>query len=396
MALTSETDRDARGAASDAPLPRAAYLHVPFCRHRCGYCNFTLLAGRDDLVGAYLDALEIELSGIVGTAGNGGPHEIDTLFLGGGTPTHLPLADLARLMQIVRRHFSLAAGYEWSIEANPLDLTADKLQCLAEAGVTRISIGAQSFNRAKLAVLERDHAPQDVTAAVERARAVAEVSLDLIFGVPGETGRVWGADLDKTLALGVDHVSTYGLTFERGAAFWSRREKGDLAEVGEELERQLYLAGIERLTAAGLEHYEVSNFARPGHRCRHNETYWRGDGYYAAGPGAASYVAGERRMNHRSTTTYIRRVLAGRSPIAEVEMLSRPARARELLVFALRRIEGVERNWFFERSGYKLDELVGPELSRLVALGMLSDDGARVRLTREGLLVSDSIWPSLL
>jgi len=379
-----------------APLPRAAYVHVPFCKRRCGYCNFTLVAGRDDLVGAYLTAIDLELAAL------SGPHEVDTLFLGGGTPTHLATKDFARLLAIARRHFVLAGGAEFSIEANPLDLNPEKVACLAAAGVTRISLGAQSFDASKLAVLERDHAPDDVVRAVDQARgAVRSVSVDLIFGVPGETLEIWQRDLDMAVAAQTDHVSTYGLTFEKGAAFWSRREKSELSSLGEELERDLYVAAIDRLAAAGFAHYEVSNFARPGHRCRHNETYWRGDGYFGVGPGAASYVDGRRAMNHRSTTAYIKRVMSWQSAVAEVETLPAEDRARELLVFALRRIEGVDRAWFAARTGYTVDALAGGELQSLIEHGILEDDiledgGTRVRLTREGLLVSDSIWPRLL
>ena len=158
----------------------------------------------------------------------------------------------------------------------------------------------------------------------------------------------------------------------------------------------MYALAIDRLTAAGFEHYEVSNFARPGCRSRHNQTYWSGDGYFAAGPGAARYVDGVRETNHRSTTTYLRRVLAGESPVAEREQLSPEARARELLVFGLRRMEGVSRSEFRERTGFDIDALVGGRCRKFVALGLLADDGERIRLTREGLFVSDAMWPELL
>jgi oxygen-independent coproporphyrinogen-3 oxidase len=158
----------------------------------------------------------------------------------------------------------------------------------------------------------------------------------------------------------------------------------------------MYAEAIDRLTAAGYEHYEVSNFARPGRRCRHNEVYWAGGGYYAAGPGAARYVDGRREVNHRSTTTWLKRVLARESSVAESETLSPEDRAREALVLGLRRLEGVERGEFATRTGHEIDRLVGPELRRHVSAGHLADDGCRVRLTREGLMVSDAIWPDFL
>jgi oxygen-independent coproporphyrinogen-3 oxidase len=223
-----------------------------------------------------------------------------------------------------------------------------------------------------------------------------QIALDLILATPAETLKQWKADLDAAIGLEPEHVSTYGLTFERGTAFWGRRLRGEIAEVDETLERDMYALAIDTLTGAGYEHYEVSNFARPGCRSRHNQTYWSGDGYFAVGPGAARYIGGIRETNHRSTTTYLRRMLANESPVAERERLSSEARARELLVFGLRRMAGVSREEFFERTAYQLDRLAGKPLRKFVDLGLLSDDGERVRLSRDGLFVSDSIWPELL
>jgi oxygen-independent coproporphyrinogen-3 oxidase len=382
---------------------------VPFCRHRCGYCNFTLVAGRDDLIESFLQAIELEVSR-VGTAHQnheeddgkvGGAHpaadEIDTLYFGGGTPTHLSPDTLRRLADIVLQRHPLAQGYEWTAEANPSDVTERMIETLAELGVTRLSIGAQSFRPEKLRLLERDHEPGDIAKALRLPRSAGmQVSLDLIFATPGETLSDWHDDLEAALALEPDHISTYGLTFERGTAFWTRRLSGRLEEVDEGLQREMYALSIDVLTAAGFEHYEVSNFARPGCRSRHNETYWSGAGYFAYGPGAARYIDGVRETNHRSTTTYLRRMLAGKSPVAESEKLSPEASARELLVFGLRRIEGVSRREFAEQTGAAVDDLVGPTLRKFVGLGLLDDDGERIRLTREGLFVSDAIWPEML
>ena len=372
--------------------PRAAYIHVPFCRHRCGYCNFTLVAGRDDLIGAYLDALERELSWLDRS------YEVDTLFFGGGTPTHLPPAQLARLFEIARQWFPLAVGGELSVEANPIDLDDRKSRILAAAGVTRVSIGAQSFDERKLDRLERDHQRLDIAHAVDCARSFAKsVSLDLIFGVPGENLNIWREDLHMaTHVMQADHISTYGLTFEKGTAFWSRLSRGELRRADEDLERQMFELAIDTLTAAGFEHYEVSNFARPGHRCRHNENYWLGGQYFAAGPGAARFIAGKRETNHRSTTTYINRVLAGQSPVAESERLGLEDSARERLVFALRRLEGIDTAEFAAVTGFSVEQLGGHALPRLIEQGFLSLNDQRLNLTRDGLLVSDAIWPRLL
>jgi oxygen-independent coproporphyrinogen-3 oxidase len=364
---------------------------VPFCRRRCGYCNFTLVAGRKDLIDDFLRAIEIELGWL------GAPREVDTLYFGGGTPTQLSTHQFRRLSKIVLQSHPLAAGYEWTVEANPADVNEAFIDTFAELGVNRLSLGAQSFRDEKLRLLERDHCASHIQRAADLARSVGMcVCIDLIFGVPRESLAQWATDVAASLSLEPHHISTYGLTFERGTAFWGRRLRGELGPVDESLERDMYALAIDRLGAAGFEHYEVSNFAIPGCRSRHNETYWSGDGYFAAGPGAARYVDGTRETNHRSATTYLRRVLAGESPVAERERLDDESRARELFVLGLRRMEGVTRRTFERRTGYAVDRLFGDSLRGLVQLGVLEDAGERVRLTRKGLFISDAIWPELL
>lgn len=376
------------------PPPRSAYIHVPFCRHRCGYCNFTLIAGRDDLVGAYLAALSKELERLET------PREVDTLFFGGGTPTHLPPGDLETLLTLARRWFPPAPNAEISVEANPLDLTEERCEILRDQGVNRISLGVQSFSDRKLEILERDHRSGEIQQAVQRAKGAVgpqgSVSLDLIFGAPGESAAEWRSDLADAVALHPTHVSTYGLTFEKGTQFWNRLARGELAQLPEEEEGTLYEIAIDLLEEAGFEHYEVSNFARPGFRCRHNEAYWSVAPYYAAGPGAARYVNGRREVNHGSTTTWMRRLTAGESPVAESEELNDEDRARERLVIGLRRMHGVDSAAFFEHTGRTIESLVGEALPPLLAQGLLEWHGGSLRLTRTGLLISDSIWPRFL
>jgi oxygen-independent coproporphyrinogen-3 oxidase len=378
-------------AAPAFKAPRAAYIHVPFCRHRCGYCNFTLITGRDDLVADYLRAIESEMATLSVA------HEIDTLYFGGGTPTHLTPAQFQQLANAVLLQHPLASGYEWTIEANPADLDAAMIELLADLGVTRLSLGGQSFRAEKLQLLERDHKPCDVREAVRLARSKnMQVALDLIFATPGETLDQWASDLEQAIELQPNHVSTYGLTFERGTTFGSRRDQGELVECDEEVQRDMYALAIDELTRAGFEQYEVSNFAQHGCRSRHNQVYWSGEGYFAYGPGAARYINGVRETNQRSTTTYIKRALKSESTVEDREQLDPEARARELLVFSLRRIEGVLRSHFHQRTGLRIDELVERPLRKYVDLLLLSDDGERIKLTREGLFISDAIWPEFL
>jgi oxygen-independent coproporphyrinogen-3 oxidase len=374
-----------------APAPRSAYIHIPFCRHHCGYCDFAVVAGRDDLVEPFLEALHIELSWL------GQPKPVDTLYFGGGTPTELNEQQLGRLCDAVVARHPLNPGAEWTVEANPESLTEPRLQALADRGATRISLGVQSFHAAKLRALERGHTAADVHRCVGLAReAGLAVAIDLMFAAPGETLEDWRRDVRAALSLEPDHISTYGLTWEPRTAFSVRRARGELLAQDEEVERSMYADAIDALTAAGYEHYEVSNFARPGRRSRHNEVYWAGREYYAAGPGAARYIEGVRETNCRSTTAYIKRVLNGESPVADRERLTDEARARERLVLGLRRLEGVDRRQFAAETGFEIDQLIAPPLARFTHLGLLSDDGSRIQLTREGLYVSDALWPDLL
>jgi len=371
--------------------PRAAYIHVPFCAHRCGYCNFTLVADRTDLVKPYLRAIAQELA-LLGEA-----QPVDTLYFGGGTPTQLSYDNFQRLAELVLRWHPLADDYEWTVEANPTDVTVQQVKLFEELGVTRLSLGVQSFDPQKLRLLERDHQASDNSRATSLVKAAGmQVAVDLIFGCPQETLATWQFDLDSALLLEPDHISTYGLTFEKGTQFWSRKQKGQLLELAEDRQRQMYELAIDHLTAARFEHYEVSNFARPDRRSRHNQVYWSGAPYFAAGPGASRYVGGVRETNHRSTTAYLKRMLAGESPVAEREELSPEGQARELLVFGLRRLEGVDREEFFQQTAWQVDALVSSQLARLCQLDLLQDNGRRVRLTRKGLLVSDALWPELL
>lgn len=371
--------------------PQAAYVHVPFCRRRCGYCNFTVVASRDDLIDPYLRALQIELSWL------NAPRHVRSLYLGGGTPSHLPPGRLRQLLDLLRQWFLPCDAFEFTVEANPADVTPECLDIFRHFGVTRVSLGVQSFQPRKLQVLERDHGPAESEAAARRVREQGmDLAVDLIFAVPGESSEEWQADLDTALRASPDHFSLYGLTFERGSRFYGRMLRGELVRVDEERERRMYEWAIDALVRAGFQHYEVSNFARPGKRCRHNEVYWTGRGYYAAGPGASRYVNGRRETNHRSVITYLKRVLAGQSPVAERELLSPEDSARERLVFALRRLEGIDVRAFAAETGYDVEQLVGAEIVPLLANGWLDNSGGRLRLTRCGLLVSDALWPAFL
>lgn len=371
--------------------PRSAYVHVPFCRHRCGYCDFALVAGRDELVDPYLAALARELGRVEE------PLDLDTLYVGGGTPSHLGPTGLRRLFDTLRRRLRPVAGAEITAEANPADVDAALVSALADCGCTRVSLGAQSLDSRTLGALDRDHSPADVHRAVALLAAAGfTVSVDLMTAAPGQSLADVERDLDAVTALGSAHVSVYCLTWEKGTRFDSLRRRGTLVAAEEEVERAMLETTIDRLETAGLEHYEVSNFARPGARCRHNETYWLCRSWEGFGPGAARFDGRVRTTNHRSPTTWMRRVLAGADATGDREELSPLDAARERVVLGLRRRDGVERDAFERASGRPLDDVAGAAIGRWVAAGLASDDGAVVRLTRAGLLVSDALWGDVL
>ncbi len=376
-------------ARIDSPWrwPRAAYVHVPFCAHKCGYCDFASLAGSDHLADRYLDALGREIAAL------DGPHEVETIFIGGGTPTRLDTEQLGRLLGLVRAAFPLSAGGEWTVEANPGTLDEAKADVLAQGGVNRVSLGAQSFEPSLLATLERNHGPEDVPKALHLVRPrFPRWSIDLIFGVPGSTSEHWRSDLDRALGLGPDHLSCYGLVFEKGTALWKAREAGRVRPIDEDVEAEMYEHTVAELAARGLTQYEISNFARPGHECRHNLVYWANDAYFGVGLGAARYVEGVRAVNTRDLGMYLRKIEAGGEATGPTETLDAEARARETATLMMRRTqEGIERRDFALRTGFDLDSLLGEAIGRHREGGLLADSGGRVRLTARGVMLADSV-----
>ncbi len=371
--------------------PRAAYVHIPFCAHHCGYCDFAVTVGQDSLVELYLDALTEELRGL------GEPRPVETLFIGGGTPTSLTVPQLVRLMTELNRWLPRVGITETSVESTPESLSGEKCAALAAFGVTRVSVGVQSFRPHLLKSLDRLHRIDHIPTAVEAVRKhVPQLSLDLIFAAPGATLADWESDLADALAYQPDHLSTYGLTYETGTPLWKARERKQLTPVDEDHELAMYRTAIDTLTAAGFEHYEVSNFARPGKRCRHNETYWANEAYYGFGVGAARYVDGSRELNVRNTKDYIRRVLSGESPTFQVEVLEPRDRALETLAVQLRRMEGIHRSRFATQTGFELDALMGARLRALVGLGLFEEAADAVRLTPAGKCVADGVIEDIL
>ncbi len=374
--------------------PLGVYLHVPFCATRCGYCDFNTYTATELGPGAsrtdYVDTALRELDLAAAVLGPAAP-PVTTVFVGGGTPTLLPPGDLGRLVAGVRNRFDLAPDAEVTTESNPESVTAADLVRLRELGFTRVSFGMQSAVPHVLATLDRVHAPGRAARAVAEARAAGfdQISLDLIYGTPGETMADWQASLDAALAAGPDHVSAYALIVEPGTRLAARVGRGELPLPDDEDLADKYLAAETRLTGAGHAAYEVSNWAQaPAARCRHNLAYWRGHHWWGVGPGAHSHVGGVRWWNVKHPHRYAERLAAGRSPAHAREVLDPDQRRIERVLLELRLAEGLP-----------LDVLTATEQRRvpdLVARGLAVTTDGRLGLTLPGRLLADGVVRDLL
>ena len=357
---------------------RHLYVHVPFCAHRCGYCDFVTVAGHDDQHAPYVDALLAEQH----ASPHLDPAGVETVFVGGGTPTLLGPQLLGRLLD------GLPAAAERTVECNPETVTPELARALAERGL-RVSLGAQSFQAPLLAVLERRATPAVVEAAVTtlRAAGVANLSLDVIHGIPGQDRSLLDADLDRLIALQPDHCSVYELEAKPGTRF-THAHGAELARQGELMEEH-YERVIERLEGAGYTWYESANFARPGRESQHNRAYWLGRDYLGIGVGAVSTVGTERRVNAPRLAGYLTAIAAGEPAPAKLEDVPTATRQRERLMLGLRLVEGVERA--------TVEEAIDPAaLALLVAHGVVAERDGRIILERRGRLLVNDVVARLL
>lgn len=369
------------------------YVHLAFCPYLCPYCDFAKWPYRAGAASRYLDALRAELATVPRDAAA-------TIFVGGGTPNAYDAATLCDLIDDVSAHFpdEGPGRRELTVELNPELVREGDFARYAASGVTRLSIGIQSFDRSEIAMLGRHHTPEQVAQAVRWAReaGVATVSLDLMFAVPGQTVESWRASLERAVALDVDHISAYGLTIEEGTPYAARFARDPGAFPGEELEAALYEVAIETLGAAGYEHYEISNFARPGRRCAHNENYWANGEYAGLGVGAASYRRGVRSAHTRDLERYVAAALAGDPIPGETEHLDATRRAGEAIMLALRTAQGVTLEPFKQRYGVDVLERYAPAVRRLTTEGVLEVGDGGMRLTRRGRFLANVVCAEFL
>jgi putative oxygen-independent coproporphyrinogen III oxidase len=385
--------------ASLGERPFGLYVHVPFCTVRCGYCDFNTytaaeLGGDDAPPGAsrwtYAEAAMEEVRRARRVLGDR-DLPVSTVFFGGGTPTLLPVGELAAVLATVAAEFGLAPDVEVTTEANPDSVSAGDLAALRSAGFTRISLGMQSAVQHVLSTLDRTHDPLRVPAAVDWAREAGfeQVSLDLIYGSPGESADDWRTSLDAALSCEPDHVSAYALIVEEGTALARRIRRGEVPPPDDDLVAELYEIADRRLAAAGYAWYELSNWARsPAARCRHNELYWTGGDWWGIGPGAHSHVGGVRWWNVRHPAAYAARIAAGESPAHEREVLDVGTRRTERVLLESRLREGLPVA-VLDAAGWAA---VGP----LHDDGLVVVEGDRLVLTLRGRLLADTVVRALV
>lgn len=371
------------------------YVHIPFCASRCSYCDFYSTLKLETAGSHYVDALigeavlrRCELHG----------EAVRTLYLGGGTPSQLPLPLLSRLVEGLRGALDLHGVEEFTIEANPDDVTPEWCAALPALGVNRVSMGVQSFEDRILRAIGRRHTSQQVVKAVENLHdvGIGNISLDLIYGLPGQTLDSWAESVDRAIALAPRHVSAYWLTYEPGTRLWRQREQGEVAEVPEDVCIAMYHLLVKRLQEAGFEHYEISNFSLPGYHSRHNSSYWDGTPYLGLGAAAHSYDRNVRRSNPHDLHAYISCIAAGKTACIEEEM-TLWERYDERVMLSLRTASGMDVECLRQEFG---DELAGHflhEVQRHIAAGNIRREGdSRYVLTTDGILLSDSVMRDLM
>ena len=379
------------------------YLHIPFCDKKCTYCDFYSIESKglmERFVGSLCNEISLRgmgngewgMSEVNQTPGTRHQAPISSIFFGGGTPSLLSPDQLRTILEAVRSTVTLADDCEITMECNPGTITLENLIGYREAGINRLSFGVQSFVEEELRFLTRIHSADEADDAMRLAREAGfnNVNMDLMFALPPQTMESLSYNIDRMLALDPDHISAYSLVYEPGTPLHAQKLKGAVQPHPEELDADMYTMVMERLGAAGYEQYEVSNFAKPGRRCRHNLTYWHGEDYIAVGPSAHGLVDGLRYWNHRSLTAWTEKVEAGELPHANTETLGTDERLTELAFLTLR-ADGMPIDQFTKEFGIDLRSALQPDLGYWMDDGMVIEDNGRLRLTPKGYQVCDLI-----
>ncbi len=386
-----------------APLPDDApvgvYIHVPFCSRICPYCDFNTYAGMEDLIPRYVDALCTEIERFPKQLG---AMNASTIFLGGGTPSLLSAEQIGRIVAAVSHSFDLSPDAEITLEANPNNVDAIYFAGLLGAGVNRLSIGAQTFDRRGLRTLGRQHESNDVVLAVQAAKRAGftNISCDLIFGWPGQSADVWKRDLQSIVSseLGLSHLSLYSLIVEPGTPMAEAVGRGILVPVSDDDAADFYEMAREYLGNAGWLHYEIANWARTSEcQSKHNITYWRNGAYAGFGAGAHWRIGNQRRMNHLLPKTYIETIECGESAVSNTEEITTRMAMGETMMLGLRLLhEGVTAPEFSMRHGTSLQAQFGVEIAQLAEIGLLAWDGTVARLTPRGMMLANDVCARFL
>ncbi|MDX9870838.1 MAG: radical SAM family heme chaperone HemW [Clostridia bacterium] len=379
------------------------YVHIPFCVRKCPYCDFTSYVVPADETARLAEQeryvrLLLEEAALYQWDKGPVPLSHESLYLGGGTPTCLAGGQLFHLLQSLQQMFVFLPDAEITAEANPGTVDREKLERLKEGGVNRLSIGIQSFSVGELQALGRIHSPQDVSLACRLARQAGftNISLDLMYGLPGQTIKDWKKNLQAAVALSPEHLSLYQLHIEEGTPFFMRRQKGELQEAAEETARRMVEETIEYLTRQGYHHYEISNFAQPGRMSRHNTLYWQNREYIGLGAGASGYLQGVRYTNEADLAVYADKVSQGRRPTAGEEAIDQRLAMAEQMFLGLRLLEGVNKEIFRQKFGQSLESVYGETLQKLYADGLLEKTPAQVKLTKKGLFLANVVFMEFL
>lgn len=373
------------------------YIHIPFCLRKCNYCDFTSYPVKNDQLTAYLAALEQEMAFYQRSLA-GKNLKITTLYIGGGTPTVLTSEQLRRLLETSRRFFPWTMDMEITVEANPGTISLEKLKILKSSGVNRLSIGVQSFASSHLAHMGRQHGRQEIEEGVGWARAAGfeNISLDLIYGLPEQTLAEWKDTLAQALFLEPEHLSTYGLQVEAGTPWGDLLDKGKLELPGEDLTRQMYDEIQYRCVERGYQHYEISNFAKPGYEGQHSSSYWLGKPYLGLGIAAASFLFDTRWVNVDNFEAYGTGLASGQPPIKEKISLSREELMSETLFLGLRLLAGVSLEGFYHRYGVRLTDVFSQELDNLMDKGLVTIEDGHLSLTPFGLPIANEVFQAFL
>ncbi|NLX65085.1 MAG: oxygen-independent coproporphyrinogen III oxidase [Clostridiaceae bacterium] len=371
------------------------YIHIPFCKQKCYYCDFPSYPGMEDYWESYIDALLQEL--ILKAEEFQTPY-VETVFVGGGTPSLIPAAFISKILDTVYIHYNVASDCECTIECNPGTLSEEKLKIYKDSGVNRLSIGLQACQDEILKALGRIHTFEDFLSSVELARKheFDNINADIIFGIPNQTFEQWQETVARIISLDLDHVSCYSLLIEEDTVYGNMRKKGTIKEAEDELDRKMYHYAVDSFNAAGLYQYEISNFAKPHFRCRHNMNYWRRGEYLGVGAGAHSHYNGRRFANTTDIALYIKGVNSRKPVLSEDNYLSREDRLEESIFLGLRLNEGIDISKLSREFGTDLESRINKKLQKLISQNLIERNGTVIRLTEKGMDFANAIIVELI